>query len=143
MTWSHGYFCPKCECRWVKHLCKEKLPCGCGVAKEDAVYIYTKWYAKTGLEVYIHYKGLEVEAFIPHDEDDETALKRLLDKVKNHPQEELLKKAIEDALYGRSLYWKDWMIRCSKCKHFTSPYHKKKCEIHDWCSIDCRDFERK
>ena len=104
MTWSHGYFCPVCECRWVLHLCKnERLPCGCGIKKEDAVYIYTKRYAKRGLEVYIRYKVFEIDEFVPHD--DEEALERLYKKVENHPQSELLKKAIYDALYGRSLYW--------------------------------------
>ena len=143
MTWSHGYFCPNCECRWVKHLCKEHLPCGCGVKTEDAVYIYTKWYARKGMEIYIAYRDFTLDDFIPHEESDEEAIKRLYKKVESHAESALLKKAINNAIYGRSLNWRDWSARCGKCRHFTSVYHRKKCRIHDWCSIDCKDFVKK
>ena len=141
MTWSHGYFCPVCECRWAYHLCKDgKLPCGCGVKVDDAVYIYTKRYAKSGFEVQIQYKGFKIDEFFPKNVDYEEIEKRLCEKVAGHPQADLLKKAIHNAIWGKSLYWKDWIVRCSKCKYFTSPYNKKKCRIHNWCSIDCSDF---
>jgi len=151
MTWSHGYFCPNCECRWVKHLCKEYLPCGCGVKTEDAVYIYTKQYAKRGKEIYIAFKNYILEDFIPYEESYERAIERLFKKVENNPESTLLKKAIENAFYGKSLYWGDWIERCSKCVNFnpsgkTHNIHdatrrwRKKCKIHDWCSVDCKDF---
>lgn len=124
-------------------MCKERLPCGCGIKTEDAVYIYTKWYARRGMEIYIAFKDFTLEDFIPHEESDIDATKRLYVKVEKHPDSALLKKAIDNALFGSSLNWRDWSTRCGKCKHFTSMYHKKKCEIHDWCSVDCKDFIKK
>ncbi|ADC64755.1 hypothetical protein Ferp_0582 [Ferroglobus placidus DSM 10642] len=146
MTWSHGYFCPKCECRWVKHLCRDLLPCGCGIRIEDAVYIYTKRYARAGMEIHIAFKGYVLEDFIPREESYEDAVKRLYRKVeedlRRHPglDASTLKKAIDNALFGRSLNLGDWPERCGKCEHFNSVYDRKKCEIHDWCSVGCKDF---
>lgn len=152
MTWSHGYMCPVCECRWVAHLCKDrKLPCGCNVKTEDAVYIYV-WYAgRRGKNICIRYKDINIDEWCQRGEHPEEELKKL---IKGHPAQKLLEKAVENAIYGRSLYHRDWITRCSKCSNFI-PFEgtaydithsmqqwRKKCKIHDWCSIDCEDFRK-
>ena len=145
MTQTHGYFCPKCECRWVAHLCKEELPCGCGVKTEDAVYISVHRKGKSGNEYVIEYKDFRIHKWMPvkivkAGKDEEA--KKLLNLVKNHPEKDLLELAILNAVYeSSSCYYTDWFERCSKCVNFTYNL-RKKCRIHNWCSISCKDFKR-
>lgn len=134
MTWSHGYFCPICECRWVAHLCKDMLPCGCNVKTNDAVYIHVKKYFGKCQRIFIEYKNFKLNTFIPDDNIDEHAF-RLISTVES----QLIKKAIHNAIYERSLYDNDWFVRCSKCANFDDG----KCTIHERCSIDCSDFKLK
>lgn len=44
MTETVGYYCPECGKKYVRHKCKDSLPCGHG--KENAIYVYHKWCAK-------------------------------------------------------------------------------------------------
>ena len=143
MTWTAGYFCPKCKMRWVKHLCKDgKLPCGCGVSTEDAVFVYRKHYAKSGDEIYVSYKDFQLEHFIRNDENQLEALKNLLRRAERHPEEKLLKQAIANAISGKSAYERHWRARCARCKHHGNLFGSKfKCKRGNVPSIACADFE--
>ncbi len=139
MTETYGYFCPKCEIRWVRYLNKgEFLACGCGVKKEDAPYIYRKHYGNDRTQIYIKFKDIIIERTFKTEETKkiEEELKKL---VKGNKYEDLLKKAIENALYGMSHYDHYW-VRCRKCKHYLGRLRKRKCKLHRWLSIGCKDF---
>ncbi len=128
-------------------MCKDDmLPCGCGVKTDDAVYIYRKHYGLRGDEYLIIYKDVRLEYFSPVGESYDTAVEKMVERIKDHPEAALLRKAIRNAVYESSLYYRDWWVRCSRCRHSVDVgvfEPKIRCRIHRWCEIDCRDFEFK
>ncbi len=144
MTMSFGYFCPKCRLRWVRHLCKDgNLPCGCGVSTDDAVYICTKHYARSGDGIYIRYKDFELDAFLPHGKNRLEDMRNLMKIAEDHPEAGLLKSAIANALSGRSLYSHHWRARCARCANAKDIFSKRPCDIQEFPSVACNKFEER
>lgn len=42
MTETVGFYCPKCDAKYVRHKCRDGLPCDHD--KDEAIYVYAKKY---------------------------------------------------------------------------------------------------
>jgi hypothetical protein len=69
-----GYWCDECRQKYVRHACKGGLPCG--HSKDDAIFVYAKYYATGGEFVSLSWSDdegdHEREMWISRKEHDQT-----------------------------------------------------------------------
>jgi hypothetical protein len=135
------------------------LPCGCEISTKDAPYIWRKKYGYA-MELQLVYKALKIEVMISKkfeglkvDErmrspSNESFFDYMVEYTQELVPQELILKAIVNALKGSTFYAKDWLGRCRKCQNWlygdqeppTSWLTVEKCKTEHICYVSCSKF---
>jgi hypothetical protein len=62
MTETIGYYCDECRMKYVRHKCKDGLPCGHD--KSEAVFVYCHYFAKSGEHVEMQWKDGKIDVWV-------------------------------------------------------------------------------
>jgi len=136
----------------VEHINKNnKLACGCETPLQDSLYLYRKQYGLGGISLKVFSENYKLKFLFDGEYPLEFALRSFVlwcilntpnnaDLIANY---NLVQYAVKEAFTGSTTYLMGYGARCVNCQSFLGFSFKKKCSIHDWCQITCKDFQLK